>query len=173
MAEEERRSVAPGPPRRKPARSNPRPAPGASLQRPAGAAEFTKSDYESLARFRYALRLYLRFSEQSVRSIGLTPQQYQLMLAIKGFPGRDWATMTEIAERLQSSHNSVVGLVDRSVANDLVQRNPHPHDRRSVALRLTEKGETVLLGLVQTHRGQLERMGDMLQPPLRNADADR
>jgi len=47
---------------------------------------FTKADYQALARFRYGLRLYFRFSEQAVRGIGLTPQQYQLMLAVKGFP---------------------------------------------------------------------------------------
>jgi len=128
---------------------------------------FTKSDYEELARFRYALRLYFRFSEQAVRPLGLTPQQYQLMLAIKGFPGRDWVTMTEIAERLQSSHNSVVGLVDRSVANNLVQRAAHPHDRRSVAVSLTENGEQILSGLVYAHRAELERLGEMLKPPFR------
>ncbi len=162
-------SSTPRPPRHTPERT---PAIPANAVPPSpGEAEFTKSDYESLARFRYALRLYLHFSEQAVRSIGLTPQQYQLMLAIKGFPDREWATMTEIAERLQSSHNSVVGLVDRSVANDLVQRNPHPHDRRSVALRLTEKGERILHGLVQTHRGQLDRMGDMIRPPHWRSDA--
>lgn len=126
---------------------------------------FTKTDYEKLARFRYALRLYFRFSEQAVRPLGLTPQQYQLMLVIKGFPGRDWATMTEIAERLQSSHNSVVGLVDRSVANNLVQRAAHPNDRRSVTVSLTEKGDELLSALVYTHREELERLGEMLKPP--------
>jgi DNA-binding MarR family transcriptional regulator len=126
---------------------------------------FTKADYESLARFRYGLRLYFRFSEQAVRGIGLTPQQYQLMLAIKGFPTREWATMTEIAERLQSSHNSVVGLVDRSVLNGLVERRPHPHDRRSVAVHLTPEGERVLAKLVGTHREELERLSEMLKVP--------
>ncbi len=169
MTEAGRKSSTPRPPRQTPARSPV--APASVVQASGSEAEFTKSDYESLARFRHALRIYLRFSEQAVRSIGLTPQQYQLMLAIKGFPGREWATMTEIAERLQSSHNSVVGLVDRSVANDLVQRNPHSHDRRAVALRLTEKGERMLLGLVQTHRGQLERMGDMIRPPSWRGDS--
>src|SRR5579884_4479947 len=115
--------------------------------RPAGAAEFSKADYEALARFRYGLRLYLRFSERAVRMIGLTPQQYQLMLTIKGFPGKDWATVTELAERLQSSHNSVVGLVDRCEANALVKRNPHPTDRRAVAVRLSERGEELLAQL--------------------------
>src|SRR5579884_532522 len=133
--------------------------------RPAGAAEFSKADYEALARFRYGLRLYLRFSERAVRQIGLTPQQYQLMLAIKGFPGRDWATLSEIAERLQTSHNSVVGLVDRSAANDLVRRDRHPVDRRAVAVRLTDRGHDVLARLVSVHRRELERLAEMLRVP--------
>jgi DNA-binding MarR family transcriptional regulator len=125
----------------------------------------TKADFEALARFRSGLRLYFRFSEREVRRIGLTPQQYQLLLAIKGFPGRDWATMTEIAERLQCSHNSAVGLVDRTEANGLVQRMPHPRDRRSVQVHLTERGEDVIARLVVVHREELGRLGEMLQMP--------
>jgi DNA-binding MarR family transcriptional regulator len=128
-------------------------------------AEFSKTDYEALAQFRYGLRLYFRFSERAVRMIGLTPQQYQLMLVIKGFPGKDWATVTEIAERLQSSHNSVVGLVDRCETNGLVKRNPHPNDRRAVAVRLTDKGEQILGDLVTTHRQELRRLAEMLKLP--------
>lgn len=127
--------------------------------------DFTKADYEALARFRYGLRLYFRFSERAVRMIGLTPQQYQLMLAIKGYPGKDWATVTELADRLQSSHNSVVGLVDRCEANGLVKRNPHPHDRRAVSVTLTEKGEELLGGLVSNHRQELRRLAEMLKLP--------
>ena len=130
---------------------------------------FTKADYEALARFRYGLRLYLRFSERAVRLVGLTPQQYQLMLAIKGFPGRDWATVTELSERLQSSHNSVVGLIDRTEANGFVQRQSHPQDRRSVAVHLSDAGQELLARLVGTHRDELERLQELLRvPPLRH-----
>lgn len=134
----------------------------------ADVGEFGKADYEALARFRYGLRLYFRFSERNVRLIGLTPQQYQLMLAIKGFPGREWGTVTELAERLQSSHNSVVGLIDRTEANGMVERRPHATDRRAVAVYLTPKGEETLAKLVGTHRQELERLANMITlPPLR------
>ncbi len=125
----------------------------------------TKGDFEALARFRYGLRLYFRFSEREVRKLGLTPQQYQLLLVIKGFPGRDWATMTEIAERLQCSHNSAVGLVDRTEANGLVRRTPHPTDRRAVSVRLTERGEEVIAQLVAMHREELGRLKDTIVVP--------
>ncbi|MDQ2790413.1 MAG: MarR family transcriptional regulator, partial [Actinomycetota bacterium] len=66
-----------------------------------GSEPLTKQDFEALAQFRFGIRRYLRFSEDAVRRDGLTPQQYQLLLALKGFPGRDWATVRELAERLQ------------------------------------------------------------------------
>src|SRR5688500_14780344 len=92
----------------------------------------SKADFEALARFRSGIRRYLRFSEESVRRHGVTPQQYQLMLALKGFPGRDWAVVRELAEQLQLRHHSVVELVDRAQALDLVQRGPDPDDARAV-----------------------------------------
>src|SRR3954469_5750750 len=82
----------------------------------------SKDDFEALARFRFGIRRYLRFSEETVRRHGVTPQQYQLMLALKGFPGRDWAVVRELAERLQLRHHSVVELIDRAQAEGLVQR---------------------------------------------------
>jgi DNA-binding MarR family transcriptional regulator len=51
-----------------------------------------KAQYETLAAFRYALRKFLHFSETAAQAAGLTPQQHQALLAIKGFPGRDRIT---------------------------------------------------------------------------------
>jgi len=68
----------------------------------------TKQDFEALARFRSGIRHYLRFSEETVREHGVTPQQYQLLLALKGFPDREWATVRELSDRLQLRHHSVV-----------------------------------------------------------------
>jgi DNA-binding MarR family transcriptional regulator len=125
----------------------------------------TKADFEALARFRFGIRRYLRFSEQTVRQHGLTPQKYQLMLALKGYPGRDWATMSELADRLQLRHHSVVELVDRAQAQDLVRRDPHPGDARAVQVRLTPHGESALARLSALHREELRRMSSVLTPP--------
>jgi DNA-binding MarR family transcriptional regulator len=133
---------------------------------PGGMRAFSKGEYEALARFRYGLRRYLRFSEIAVRGANLRPQQYQLLLAIKGFPGRDWLTVGEAAERLQIQHNSAVGLADRCERLELIRREDHPTDRRVIVLKLTDKGESILSGLVQVHREELERLGDLLQLPL-------
>jgi DNA-binding MarR family transcriptional regulator len=125
----------------------------------------SKADFEALARFRFAIRRYLRFSEETVRRHGVTPQQYQLMLALKGFPGRDWAVVREIAERLQLRHHSVVELVDRAQGQGLVSRTTDPDDGRAVRVVLTGEGEDVLARLSALHRDELRRMDAALTLP--------
>jgi DNA-binding MarR family transcriptional regulator len=129
------------------------------------AEPLTKADFEALARFRFGIRRYLRFSEQTVRSHGLTPQHYQLLLALKGFPGREWATMSELADRLQLRHHSVGELVSRAQAQGLVHRAPHPSDARAVRVELTPPGESALGRLSALHRDELRRMGTALTVP--------
>src|SRR5580704_6134705 len=94
--------------------------------------QILKSQYEALAAFRFALRRFIRFSENAAQAAGITAQQYQALLAIKGFPGRDTITVGELAERLQLRHHSAVGLIDRLAAEKLVVRLPSAEDRRRV-----------------------------------------
>lgn len=124
--------------------------------------KITKAHYETLAGFRYALRRFLRFSENAVRAVGLTPQQHQALLAIKGFPGRDRITIGELADRLQILHHSAVGLADRLGAEGYIRRLADRTDRRQVWLALTERGEIVLEQLSAVHREQLQRAGPQL-----------
>lgn len=124
-----------------------------------------KEDFEALARFRFAVRSYLRFSDETVRGHGLTPQHYQLLLAIKGVPGREWATVGELAEQLQLRHHSTVELVDRAQANGLVDRAADPVDGRTVRVVLTAHGAQVLAVLSPLHRDQMRRMAEALTPP--------
>jgi DNA-binding MarR family transcriptional regulator len=113
----------------------------------------TKEDFEALARFRFAIRRYLRFSEEVVRRHDVTPQHYQLLLALKGFPGREWATIGELAERLQLRHHSVVELVSRAQGQGLVQ------------VTLTDEGDQLLGRLAALHRDELRRMDSALSLP--------
>ncbi len=130
-----------------------------------GSGPLTKQDFEALARFRFGIRRYLRFSEETVRGHGLTPQQYQLLLALKGFPGREWATMRELADRLQLRHHSVVELVNRAQKQGLVHRAPHPPDARAVRVQLSDEGQSILARLSALHRDELRRIGTALIPP--------
>ena len=100
----------------------------------------TDRDYRTLAEFRHALRVFLRFSEDAARREGLTPNQHQLLLAVRGFPSDEAPTIGEVAEHLQLQHNSVVELVDRAVAAELLRRDTDPEDRRRQRLSLTPAG---------------------------------
>jgi len=122
-----------------------------------------KSDYESLALFRRSLRRFLRFSEEGAREVGLTPQQHQLMLAIKGQPGKGWAYVSEIAEALQVRHHAAVMLIDRCEDAGCVERNADPHDRRQVRVTLTSRGEELLTRLSQRNLRELRTLRQALQ----------
>ena len=121
--------------------------------------QLIKSQYETLAAFRYALRRFIHFSEEAAHAAGITAQQYQALLAIKGFPARDNVTVGELAERLQLRHHSAVGLIDRLVTEKLVVRAPSAGDRRQVIIQLTNRGEKIVEKIAAVHREQLKRIG--------------
>lgn len=129
----------------------------------AAGKKLSKSQYENLAAFRYALRLFLRFSEEAAKGAGVTPQQHQALLAIKGFPGRDAVTVGELAERLQLRHHSTVELLDRLMDLKLVAREQSALDRRHVHIQLTARGEQILDRLSTAHEEQLRRIGPELR----------
>ena len=131
----------------------------------------SKSQYEDLAAFRFELRKFMRFSENAATTAGITPQQYQALLAIKGFPGRDQVTVGELAERLQIRHHSAVGLIDRLVLESLVTRDASSEDRRLVHIRLTSRGERMLEKLAATHREELSLIGPELRTLLQRVNS--
>lgn len=112
------------------------------------------ADYQALARFRRALRVFLRFSEQAARDEGLTPSQHQLLLAVRGHPGRA-PTIGDLADALQQRSNSVVGLVDRAEAAGLVTTASDPADGRRRLVALSPAGSEVLEHLTARHRDEL------------------
>lgn len=132
-------------------------------------ASLTKADYELLAEFRYTLRKFLGFSEAVALKHDVTPQQYQGLLAIQGYPGRDWVTIGEFAEQMHVAHHSAVGLIDRMEALKLVRRAAGKEDRRQVQVRLTPKGLGVLEKLYRAHREELQSVGPQLVGLLRRA----
>ncbi len=117
----------------------------------------TQEQYELLAALRHALRRFLHFSQAAAAVAGLTPQQHQALLAIKGFPGRDHAAVGGLAERLHLRPHSAVGLVDRLVRRQLVRREPSKGDRRRVEVRLTARGEALIRKLSAVHLAELRQ----------------
>jgi DNA-binding MarR family transcriptional regulator len=125
----------------------------------------SKAEIEGVAALRYALRRFSRRTEVEARRNGMAPQQYFLLLAIKGFPGRETANITELAERLQVRHNAVIGLVNRAEERGLVKREPNAvgEDRRVVQVRLTPEGEEMLQRLGNVLRDERKRLASAAQ----------
>jgi DNA-binding MarR family transcriptional regulator len=128
----------------------------------------TKSDFEALSEFRFQIRRFERFSENAVQTQGISPLQYLLLLHIKGYPGRNFATVGELAERLQAKHHGVVALISRCEVLGLVQRRQSESDRRQVEVHLLKEGERILTHLAALHREELRTLGNVFSIPLIN-----
>jgi DNA-binding MarR family transcriptional regulator len=125
----------------------------------------SKSDFAALSEFRYQMRRYEHFSEAAVQAEGITPLQYLLLLHVKGFPGREWATIGELAERLQAKQHGVVALVTRCEAAGLVARRASTEDRRRVEVHLLPAGESILARLAEIHRAELRSLRGVFTIP--------
>jgi len=128
-------------------------------------SSLAKADFEQLSEFRYQMRRFERFSEQAAQGEGITPLQYLLLMHIKGYPNRAWATIGELAERLQAQHHGVVALVSRCEALGLVERRPSAVDRRQVEVHLLAAGEALLAKLAQMHRAELKSLSGSFRVP--------
>ena len=133
----------------------------------------SKQDYVALASFREALRRFLNFSSEAAREAGLSAQQHQALLVLKGTPERDFASVGELAERLHLKHHSAVGLVNRLAKRRLVKRIPAKDDRRKVNLLLTEQGEKLIQQLSAAHRDELRVIAPELRRQLEKIDSER
>ncbi len=130
--------------------------------------KLAKRDYVQLAELRFLLRRFLVFSEEAAVAAGLTAQQHQALLAIKGFDGRGRIATGELARRLQIRHHSAVGLIDRLASKNLVTRRTGPHDRRQVRIALTPTAESLLAALSASHRDELRSLAPALRALLAN-----
>ncbi|MGN6581975.1 MAG: MarR family winged helix-turn-helix transcriptional regulator [Bordetella sp.] len=128
-------------------------------------SELDKQDFETLSEFRYHLRRFLRVSEDLAHAQGITPLQYLLMLHIKGYPGREWATVGELAERLQAAPHGTVALITRCEEAGLVVRRPSSADARQVEVHLTRQGDQLVASLAAQHQNELSAFGRAFKIP--------
>ena len=122
----------------------------------------SKPQLEELSEFRHQLRRFLRFSEDAAQEAGLTALQYQLLLHTQGIAGRPWASVGEIAERLQAKPHGVVALVTRCEEAGLVYRRANEDDGRLVEVHLTPLGEQRLQAVALRHAGEIAVLADLL-----------
>lgn len=115
----------------------------------------TKSEFEALSEFRHQLRSFERFSEDITHEFGVTNLQYLLLLHVKGYKGREWATIGELAQRLQTHHHGVVSLASRCEKLGLLYRKKGTVDRREVEIYLTQEGDKLVKEIAGAHRNEL------------------
>src|ERR1700758_558444 len=120
------------------------------------------AEYQALAQFRFLIRRYLNNSEKAARSVGLEPQQYMGMLALRGLAPDEEPTIRSLAERLQIQHHSAVELVDRMERRGLFRRERSKRDRRQVYVYVTPRGEKLLSRLVRHRIAELRVSGPEL-----------
>ncbi|HEY8456334.1 MAG TPA: MarR family transcriptional regulator [Actinopolymorphaceae bacterium] len=124
--------------------------------------KLTDEQFRSLFLFRYALRRFLLRSAQSAAQVGLTPQQHQLLLILRAYPGPTPPSIREVADYLLVRHHSAVELVSRVEAMGFVRRQLDPRDHRIVRLELTERGRRCLDDMAPTHLQELQDVSSAL-----------
>jgi DNA-binding MarR family transcriptional regulator len=107
------------------------------------------ADYRALAELRYQIRHFLCESDAAARQLGLEPQQYLFLLAVRGLPQGMKPTIRTMAERLGLRHNSTVELINRLESRGCVQRTRSREDRRYVLVSLLPRGEKLLEQVAQ------------------------
>jgi DNA-binding MarR family transcriptional regulator len=124
-------------------------------------------DYEALAQFRYELRKFQAFSKAAAYKAGLTPQQHQALLTIRGFSSSDLVSVGDIAEFLLIRHHTAVELMDRMTGLGLLSRSVDEADGRRVLVKLTKEGKRRLRKLSRIHLEELRAIGPTLAKMLK------
>jgi DNA-binding MarR family transcriptional regulator len=121
--------------------------------------KISTAEFQALAELRYKIRSFLKEGDAAARLAGLEPQQYLMLLAIRGLSPDTPPKIQTFAERLSLKHHSAVELVDRLEQRGLVRRTRSKEDRRQVLVSLLPRGEKLLERVVQQRIGELRASG--------------
>ena len=125
-------------------------------------AEITIGEYRALAELRHRIRIFLKEGDATARTAGLEPQQYMMLLAIRGLPADQRASIRTLANRLALKHHSAVELIDRLEKHGYVRRSRSREDRRQVLISLLPKGERILNEVARQRISELRASGASL-----------
>ncbi len=125
-------------------------------------SEITSAEYRALAELRYLIRKFVGEGDAAARAAGLEPQQYLLLLALRGLPEGQEATIRTLADRLALKHHSAVELIDRLEVHGYVRRSRNRDDRRRVLVTLLPRGEKLLEQVARDRIGELRASGAAL-----------
>jgi DNA-binding MarR family transcriptional regulator len=115
-----------------------------------------------LGELRHLIRKFVQEGDVTAKQAGLEPQQYLLLLAIRGLPAGQEATISTLADRLSLRHHSTVELIDRMEAHGYVKRIRGREDRRQVLVSLQARGAKLLERVVEQRIIELRSNGRAL-----------
>lgn len=113
------------------------------------------------------LRLWLRMLtcttliESEIRTrlrqrFDVTLPRFDLMAQLEKSP--EGLTLGELSRRMMVSNGNITGLVERLVELGLVERQPHPTDRRAAFVRLTAAGHASFADMAAEHGGWIAEL---------------
>lgn len=123
----------------------------------------SKKQYAALSEFRFRLTRFQRFSQAAALDAGISPLQYLLLLHLRGFRRREWATIGELANRLDASHQGTVALVKRCESNGLLTKRRSTVDGRRVEIRLTARARKLVQRIASRHLDEVERLAEVFR----------
>ena len=124
--------------------------------------KITENEYRALGELRHLIRKFVQEGDVTAKQAGLEPQQYLLLLAIRGLPSGQEATISTLADRLSLRHHSTVELIDRMEAHGYVKRIRGREDRRQVLVSLQARGAKLLERVVEQRIIELRSNGRAL-----------
>lgn len=77
-------------------------------------------------------------SRRDIRSMGLTPPQFDVIATLGNTPGLNFR---QLGESTLITKGTLTGVVERLERDGLVRRTPGKRDRRTAIVSLTERGE--------------------------------
>jgi DNA-binding MarR family transcriptional regulator len=121
----------------------------------------SKKQFAALSEFRFRLTRFQRFSQAAALDAGISSLQYLLLLHLRGFHRREWATVGELANRLDASHQGTVALVKRCESKGLLIKRRSAVDGRRVEIHLTSRARKLVARVASRHLDELERLAEV------------
>ncbi len=102
----------------------------------------------------HAYQAFEACSGAHIRTLGLTPPQFDIVATLGNTPGM---TATELGEKTLITKGTLTGVVDRLAARGWVERVAHGSDRRCQIIRLTPAGEALFAEVFPAHLAYMAR----------------
>ncbi|MBW9056240.1 MarR family transcriptional regulator [Rhizobium mesosinicum] len=122
-------------------------------------------EYEALANLRYRIRKFRQFSGKAAEKLGLTRQQHQALLAIKGLGVGGRMSLPELADKLFLTPPEAATLA--ASLQEAGHVTIDAKQKRRATVLLTAKAEELLRRLTSAHLYEIREMAPELMQALR------